>query len=394
MPGGPARDSLIDTLVQPGWFEKGAGLTGRITIVFQLSLWTWATVLLCAISPATFGQIDPLPDPCKVSALTSDETHQIEAFVSNRLMLLGGEDADSRERARRELLAPLRRPCVSVTFRLGYRQASQKTLASLTESTDDEVVINALMVLGELADGTSVQTIEGFTNDPRLAVRYAAVGAMTRSFAAVSARAPALTNGQASAMVLHLATALAKEPQSQVIDAIVRSLLEAASINRDGFKSTRDDALAAVSAHVGERLRAGDDTDRPVLMLTGLRAIEYFSRLLSASGSVSPATARDGSALAGEILAYLAARANAGQIAPDNRQLETDLVNLSQRVLLLANTKLGGSTMPADLKDLFASGDDKAFFARVRTVTLGLDGPPTNLDSAAMDRIRKALEGK
>lgn len=345
-------------------------------------------------TPVASGQVDPLPDPCNVAALSPDQTQQIDLYVSKRIDDLGSDDAMSRERARRELLTPLRRPCISVTFRLGYAKAAQPGLEQLASTSDDEVAINALMVLGELATSSSISSIQSQTSDSRLAVRYAAIVAMTRSFAAARSRAPALTDSQTNAAVSHLADRLAEESNTQVVDAIVRSLLAAAAIDRDGFSSTQQAALAALSSHIGERLRQADDANRPVLMLSSMRVVEYFARILSSAGSVSTATAQDGSAIAGEILAHVAARANAGQIPEDNRQMQTDLVNLSERVLLLANTKLGGSPMQSNLKTLFGAHDDKAFFSRVRTIVLGLDSSPTNLDAAAMDRIRKALEGK
>jgi hypothetical protein len=344
------------------------------------------------LSTPALGQIDSLPETDKTSYSQAEE-QEISAYVTPRVDLIGNGDVDARERARRELLTPLARPGVSVAFRRTFREAAIGALTNHASSTDDAVAINALLVLGSIADDPSRQVVQGYTDDDRVAVRYAAIAAMTQTFRAIDRASPAIDPGRVGEMVRHLTDRLTAEPDASVADAITRSLLVASAIRRDGFGAASSRATTGLAAGVGGRLRAAEESDRQVALMTAVRLAEAFAGRLAAAGTVSPEVAKAGAAYAGEVLAHLAYLANDGSM-PGSSGWEADLVTLSERNLVFAALKLNGSIPPPGLPALVESGDARAFYDRVRLLVLGLNGPPCNLDNEAMQRIGDALEGK
>ncbi|MDQ7014592.1 MAG: hypothetical protein Q9O74_11955 [Planctomycetota bacterium] len=350
------------------------------------------TLAACVLATPALGQIDTLPTPDKTS-YSQAEKQELQAFVSARLDLIGGSDAPAREKARRELLAPLGRPGVSVAFRRAFREASLDQLGTLAASTDDAVAINALVVLGEIADDQARQIVQRHTADERVAVRYASIAAMTRTFRAIDQTSPAIDAGRVTEMVRHLTDRLEAEPDASVADAIVRSLLAAASIDRDGFATPATIATTGLGAGVGARLRAAEDTDRQVTLMTAVRAAEAFAGRLAAAGTVSPEAARAGAGFAGEVLAHLAYRAREGDM-PAADGWEADLVTLSERNIVFAALKLGGRITAPGLPALVESGDASGFYTAVSELVLGLNAKPCDLPQEDMQRIRDALAGK
>ena len=342
-------------------------------------------------TPALGQQIDSLPDVTKTS-ISQPEQQEIADFVAPRLALIGGGDSAAREKARRELLTPLSRPGVSVAFRRAFRQAAIGDLTTLAGSDDDGIAINALVVLGKIADDPSRQVVQQYTEDDRIAVRYAAVRAMTDTFLAVDFSSPAIDPGRVGEMVRHLATRLEDERDPSVADAIVRSLLSASTIRRDGFAGASGRATASLGAGVGAKLRAAQDDERQVTLMTTVRVAEAFSGRLAAAGSVTPDVAKAGAGFAGEVLGHLAFRANGGDM-PATEGWESDLVTLCERIMVFSALKLNGQLATPGLPALVESGDARAFYDRIRNVSLGLSGSPWSLPAADMQRIRDALEG-
>lgn len=347
--------------------------------------------LIGLASPAALGQIDQLPPPDKTS-YSESERQQIVRYIGTRLDALGGDKPIDRERARRELLTPLGRPGVSVAFRRAFREAALDRLTALAEGTDEAVVINALLVLGEIGDDPSRQVVQRYTDDERLAVRYGAVSAMARTFAAIDLASPAIDPTRASEMVRHLGTRLQAEPDDSVADAITRAMLRAASLRRDGFGPAARRALLGVGAGAGGRLRSAEG-ERQIALMSAVRVAEHFAGRLAAAGEVPQDVARAGAAFAGEVLGHLAHRANSGTM-PEARGWEADLVTLSERILVFAHSKLGGRLTPPGFPAMLESGDARSFYDRVRTLVLTLGGNPCNLDEESMRRIREALEGR
>ena len=360
----------------------------RITRLFPVLL----TLAACVLSTPAFGQLESLP-PTDKTVYSDTDKQQIANFVTPRLGLIGNGETSAREKARRELLVPLRRPGVSVAFRRAFREASIESLTTLAASTDDAVAINALLVLGEIADDSSRQVVQQYTGDDRVAVRYASIAAMTATFRSIDVASPAIDPTRVSDMVRHLADRLSAEPDASVADAIARALLVAAGTRRDGFAVSAARATAALGAGVGARLRAADDNDRQVALMTAVRVAESYSNTMAAAGQVTPEAARAGAGFAGEVLGHLGARANK-ENAPAIEGWEADLVTFCERIMVFSASKLGGSVAAPGLPALISSGDGRAFYDRVRTLVIGLSGRPWNLPADDMKRITDALDGK
>lgn len=372
--------------------KKGVALAERTR---RFILWflpaAAAAALSLAATPAR-AQFEQLP-PSDRTSYGADAQEQIRQYVSARLQQLGSEDVATRERARKQLLEPLSRPTVSVAFRRTYREAAIETLTSLAAGGDEAVTINALLALGELADDPSRQVVQEYTDAESVAVRYAAVVALTRTLRAIDFAAPAIDPTRVTSLVSHLRERLETEPDPSVADAVARALLTAASIQRDGFAAPAQRALVAVGGGVGSRVRAAEESDRALALMTAVRVAQNLAGRLAAPGDVSPEVCRAASAFAGEILAHLAARANQGELS-NSGGWETDLVTLSERILVFAHSKLGSRLAAPGLPDLLQSGNQRAFYDRVRTLVLGLSGGPCNLTDESMQRIREALEGR
>lgn len=362
----------------------------RITRLFPVVL----TLAACVFSTPALGQIESLP-PTDKTVYSDADKQQINAYVTPRLGSIGNGETSARERARRELLVPLRRPGVSVAFRRAFRESSISTLTSLAGSTDDAVAINALLVLGEIADDSSRQVVQQYTADDRVAVRYAAIAAMTATFRSIDVASPAIDPGRVGEMVRHLAERLRDEPDPSVADAIARSLLVASNTRREGFAGAAARATTVLGAGVGGRLRAADDNDRQVALMTAVRVAESYSNAMAAAGQVTPEAARAGAGFAGEVLAHLASRARAASGSmPATEGWEADLVTFCERIMVFSASKLGGSVAAPGLVALVESGDSGAFYDRVSKLVLGLSGRPWNLPAEDMKRIRDALDGK
>lgn len=349
------------------------------------------TLAACALATPAAGQIDTGPSPDKTS-YSQAEKQDLRVFVGERLDVIGGSDAQAREKARRELLAPLARSGVSVAFRRAFREAGLEQLQTLAGSPNDAVAINALVVLGEIADDQSRQVVEQHTDDPRVSVRYASIAAMTRTFRAIDQTSPAIDPGRVVEMVRHLAERLEIEPDASIADAIARSLLAASSIGREGFGTASTVATTKLGAGVGARLRAAEETDRQVALMTAVRVAEAFASRLAAAGNVSAEVARAGAGFSGEVLAHLASRARAGKM-PSADGWEADLITLSERNIVFAALKLGGRVTAPGLADLVGSGDSTRFYTAVSELVLGLNGKPFLLPDEDMQRIRDALAG-
>lgn len=351
-----------------------------------------AAVILavCCAAPVARAQLDPLPSPEKTS-YPDAELAQINAYMAKRVDSIVEGEAKVREKAKAEILIPLRRAGVSVAFRRAVSNAVLAKLTAAADSADEDVVINALFVLAEIADDASRQVVQQHTDDDAQTIRYAAVVAMRRTFSVVDTFAPAIDPSRVGEMVSHLERRLGDEQDRDVSDAIVRALLRAGGVRRDGFGAAASRALVAVSSGVGAKLRHAEDADRPVVSLSCIRVGQDLTARLQTPAAVNPEVARAAAAYGGEMLATLVYRAGKDEL-PDDRALELDLARLAERAVQLAGIKLGGSAAEPGLANLLEAGDDQQFFDRGRRFVLSLGGSPYALPAPTMKRIQDALD--
>lgn len=351
-----------------------------------------ALLAVCCAAPLARAQIDPLPSPEQTSYSQAD-TDQIVAYMNKRVDAIVSGDTQQRENARKEILTPLRRAGVSVAFRRVVSAAVLDPLSKAADARDEDVVINVLFVLAEIADDPARQVVQQHTDDDSQVVRYAAVRAMSRTFRVVDTFAPAIDPTRVGEMVAHLAARLGEEKDPQVADAIVRALLQAAQIRRDGYDGPATRALIAVASGVGAGLRHADDASRPSAMIACARVGQDLTARLQTPGQIKPEVARAAAAYGGEMLASLIYRAGKGELPPD-RKLETDLARLAERAVQLAGLKLGAASTEPGLAALLEKGQDQEVFDRGRRFVLSLSGPPYSLPADDMKRLQDALDGK
>lgn len=367
-------------------------LHDRITSSLRnfIALFALAT---CLCATTVRAQIDSLP-PSENLTFSDVDKAQIQAYATKRLDAMERGLPAEREKARKELLEPLRRPGVSVAFRQILRGATIDRLTQLADNTDEEIAINSLVLLGEIADDATRQVIQQHTGDASKAVRYAAVAALIRTFHAVNTSAPALDPARVSQAVAHLGERLTVETDPNVADAITRALLQASNISRNGYAAAAADALARAAAGVGARLRHADETARPIALVTCVRVGDALSSRLAAAGNTPSETARAAAGFGGEMLAFLAFHAKQGDLPPDARRWEIDLTNLAERAIVLAHSRLGGGMSAPGLAAMLEANRDTEFYDRTRALVLSLSGPPWSLSAEPMQRIRDALDGK
>ena len=358
-----------------------------MTRVFLAAL----AIAVCLVAPVARAQIDPLPDPTKTS-YSADEIGQINAYMSKRVALIGGDDEVARERARAEIQQELSRAGVSVAFRRHAREATIAPLTALADETRDRVAINALYVLAYYGDDASRSVIQQHTDDELLTVRYAAVAAMKQIFRRLNSFQPAIDAGRVGEMVTHLQGRLAKEQHGNTMYQVTGALLEAAQIQRDGFQSVSARALVAVSSGVGKRLREADQTQRLFAMMACHRVGEDMAVVLRTPDRLPEEVSRAGAAFGGEVLARLAFEASKGQI-PENRTAEVRLAQVAETCILLASRKLGGTPTAQNLAEILEAGRDQEFYSAVSRYVKGLSGGSTKLPAEAMQRIDDALAG-
>ena len=367
----------------------------RINSIMKALLAAAVLAVCCAAPPARaqIGTIlEPLPSPEQVT-FSEVELAQITAYMTKRVdAIIDGETKD-RERARGEILTPLRRAGVSVAFRRAVSSAVIDRLSTAADSSAEDVVINVLFVLAEVADDATRQVVQQHTDDESQSVRYAAVGAMRRTFRVVETFAPAIDPTRVGEMVGHLEDRLKAEQDPQVSLAITRALLQAGQIRRDGFDGASGRALTAVSSGVGAPLRQADDAARPIAMLGCAFVGEDLTSRLQTPGSTRPEFARSAAGYGGEMLAWLIFKAGKGEV-PAERKAEVDLARLAERCVAFASIKLGGSPGEPGLASLLEQGKDQEFFDQGRRFVLSLSGSPWSLPASDMKRIQDALDGK
>lgn len=275
-----------------------------------------ASALLGAGAPA-LAQNELPSELIRAGTVSADQAAAIQQFVEREAAGLTGEDPAALVRSRNNLLRPLR-PEASVPFRLKYAESLAPELRELSGSDNELKVVNALRIAGELATDQGADLLNSYRGDERPAVRYTAVSGLARTFAALEAGNPALAPERLRPLIEGLGEQLATETHPQVLDAVVRALIEASRLSKQGFAGYRPIAITVLASETGARLQelGGEAADRdllPALLRAGQAVRDVFV------SSVPPLDAnRDGEliktmgALGGDMLAYVHRRYKAG----------------------------------------------------------------------------------
>lgn len=340
-----------------------------------------AGVMAIVLAQSVAGAQEPFPaETLSASTLTAEQHQQIEAFLDEVVAGLASGEAVEIMSARRAAQRELTSAAVRVPFRLEFATIAAPKLAPLTKSDNDLVAINAIYVLGDVAAGQTAVTLLDALKDEREAVRYAAVVGLEKTFTASN---PVLPRRDIDVLRRQLAVAFGAEKSSKVVGAYVRTLRSAADPQRGTSPDMRDIAISLLGTTFADRvakLPAGEGAADPAMMDAMLKAGGALRDELTRVGAtMTDEQAKQSARLGGCLLAYVRARAAAGDIGVNDdpsashteRQHLQTLAQLGEQITIFSGTKLGKSITPPGLPALIEQEKDAQFVTDV----MGLIGP-------------------
>lgn len=350
--------------------------------------------LLCIASPLRAQcQIaqDIIRTPNELAAAQKDA---IRVFVECATPGLSAPEPLKISQSRTMFIDALRDPQVSVPFRIELGKQLDPILTRLVADKRDMVVINALVIAGELATDQGITIAEKHLKHADPAVRYAAVHAITQTFEAVARTTPAVRDEPLDRAIVALGKQLAAESDPRVIDALARALAAALDIPRTEFSQVRARALSELSLRLGARLKgaAGNPID-PMLLDTAVGCGTTVRNALAnagVQGRLPEQAITDACGLGGDMLATVTRMIRdtaalppiaAGDEDPapkiQARVLPSQAVALAETIISLAGVKSPVLDNPAKrLSDMLKTAkpqDDALFLDGVQQL-IGRDG--------------------
>lgn len=342
--------------------------------------------MVFALTPsAALAQSDEIgADVRRTPQLTQDQAQIVTKFVKDHSTNLGSDNPQLVKRDRIALLAPLSDPQASPAFRLRFSEALAPLLGDLATSVSEIVVINSLVIAGDLATAQGVEVlIEGLASQ-KPSVRYQAAFGFRRTFESLaSMTTPTMRPDQAESGIRAVTEQIEKETDSLVIDGLVFAAAEAS--RAPGLRS-------AALTHLGNALSIkikshGGKLAPEALAQSYLRAGAAVRDALTASdsGQISPESMKAATEMAGQIIAYCVQAVEAkalpsgdkGSAEAAIREMHAQLATTAENVLLLAVTHQGGAAPAArKIGDKLKAGTtaaDASFSEDARSL-VGKDG--------------------
>ena len=342
-----------------------------------------ACIALVASLPAA-AQGEGLPtDVRRAPQLTAVQEQAVQTFVKQHVANLASDNPQLIKRDRNALLEPLADPEASPKFRFTYTEALLPTLEELAGHPNEMVVINAMVLAGDLATSQGVTFLSRALAASKPAVRYQAAFGLRRTFEALAAMpAPTINDEQRASAVESIAGRIREESDAVVLDGLVHAGLEAAKA-----PSTRTVAIVQLGRAMAAKVRA----------LQGKAASESMGQVLLRAGaglrdSLASATAAQipdeavmaASDAAGAMIAYCVRAVEADGLPPaakggsSIREVHAQLATTCENVVLLGATLKKGASVPESRKigDKVRAGtaeSDQAFVQDARAL-VGRDG--------------------
>lgn len=209
-----------------------------------------------ALTPGfvAFGQ-DSLPDglSSRSSLSPSDEQSIADWATSNWEMISGDAPVASRE-ARRRLVAPLLDAETSASFRLAMDRALADGMRNAMAGPDVFRGVNAALLSGWLGTDRSVRALTEAVQSDRVAIRFASVSGLGYAFR-VAGIGPVAFQGQVgNEAVDALAEILSTADNQSLLDASVKSLIEAMSVPEAAIAGLGAWSGLQLTLAVGKRL--------------------------------------------------------------------------------------------------------------------------------------------
>lgn len=310
-----------------------------------------ATALLLA-APA-HAQGDGLPtDIRRAPQLTAAQEQAVQAFVSEHVKNLASDNPQFIKRDRTALLEPLADLEASPKFRFTYAEALLPTLETLAGNANELVVINAMVIAGDLATAQGVGYLTKGLAATKPAVRYQAAFGLRRTFEALAAMpSPTVNDEQRTSAIESIAGRIKDEADPVVLDGLVFAALEATKA-----PATRNAAMTQLGRVMGVKTRtlggkAAPDTVAQVLLRAGAGLRDSLASVQS--GQVSDDALMASADAAGAMIAYCARAVEANSLPAAQaaaREIHAQLATTCENVLLLVATLKPGAAAPESRK--------------------------------------------
>ncbi|MEX2218739.1 MAG: hypothetical protein WD749_08255 [Phycisphaerales bacterium] len=310
----------------------------------------------------------------EAQAVNAQHEKQIDDLIEQAVALMLSENPPDARRGRDMLLAPMRNPRVTVAFRIAFGGRLAPKLKPLASGTHDGQAINALRVLGEVATPETGLVLEGALADPRIAVKYAAINGIGRTFAAMVDRLPAMPAGFASGLVRKVGDLVTTEQHPEALDAAVRALMNAQRVT--SHASVRDLATVVLAEQAGGRLKGmGAQEPCAPAMLRALNGVRGAMTINDPSAQPTAAAVRKAAELAGHAVAYVVRNLPEFKDSPGEPQ--KGILNEAETILSAASQKAGPPVYASQrLGDEFVRDPAREFYRKALQTIQWLHGKP------------------
>jgi hypothetical protein len=354
------------------------------TLRSGLATFVATAITLVASLPAA-AQGDSLPtDIRRAPQLTPAQEQAVQSFIKQHVKNLASDNPQFIKRDRNALLEPLADLEASPKFRFTYAEALLPTLETLAANANDMVVINAMVLAGDLATAQGVNFLTKGLAAAKPAVRYQAAFGLRRTFEALAAMpSPTVNDEQRTTALESIAGRIKDETDAVVLDGLVYAALEAtkAPAMRNSALTQLGRAMAAKVRTVGTK--AAPDSMAQVLLRAGAGLRDSLAA--AQVGQISDDAVMASADAAGAMIAYCAKAleskslpaASEGATTPA-REVHAQLATTCENVLLLGATLKNGASVPGARKigDKIRAGtaeSDQAFLQDARAL-VGRDG--------------------
>ncbi len=317
------------------------------------------------------------------SELSGAQQRSVSQYVERFAPAIAGDAASERMDARKRLIAPLNAQGVSATFRLAYTTELIDDVRTWLGDDRVEVQYTALLIAGELATVTAANEIRPRLDAQDPTIRFGAAQAIGRTFVALSEHREAIGQAGVIELINAVAARIEVEQQTDVLDRVVRTLIEASEISPEDkprLSNVSSTAHLQLFTRFGKRIesdrkagKAGAD-----LYIPTLRTLTSARSVVAAASLPSDEVALAAAGLTGDVLAFARDRVESGDLDDGGRAMLVRAVKGADNVLLFAGDALG-SRVQSDAGDEIEKGTNAGDEAFVRAVDalVGPGGPLT-----------------
>ena len=317
-----------------------------------------------------------------------------QPIADEDLTRLGSGDLDDVKKARIAIIDSIDDPKMATGERF---DASGKLIAPLTAmigSEDEIMVVNGLMIAGNIVTPDSITLIESALDSEMPGLRYAGLKALRTTFGILSTqRTQSLDNSEISRQIQAAAKMLRDDPDSYVAEGAARALIEASKMRDSKLSGEAEKAFKALAEAASHRVKTldtvADDHKAGVLRIAMLSTFELGRVLQSGTNTPGREPVRQAAGLAGDSLAYVFSRFQSadlkiGSMDQAEAMILSQLIGASENLVYSAQSELGQSSSPVALRQSFDAGNDRDFNRGILTIIGGtgvLTRPPFSMEA-------------